>query len=176
MRLEGPTSCSLAPGHPNHRLTPSLPRRLLFLPRPLPPPLFPPENLFCSHDSETPGLHPLPPTSHVGSCRASHMWGWKQNLQSFLQPSTFAAPSLSWGRVSPGGLGSCPLPPPSTSHPTRCLVLLLGPQQLLTPPCLLHPQPHGLSSSCSCQRCFQRVLRPGPASLKSTPAPQFTWN
>ena len=70
------------------------------------------------------------------------------------------------------------LPSASTIHvsPNRCLVLLLGPQQLLTPPCLLHPQPHGLSSSCSCQRCFQRVLRPGPASLKSTPAPQFTWD
>ena len=181
VRLEGPTSCSLAPGHPNHHLTPSLPPRLLFLPRPLPPPLSPQKNLFCTHDSETPDLHP-PPSYHNFSRRVlqglTHMG---MEAEPLIPSNPFFHPMPSLPPPRPGG-GShleawapALLPPPSTSHPTRCLVLLSGPQQLLTPPCLLHPRPHGLSS-CSCQRCFQRVPRSGPASLKSTPAPRFTWD
>ena len=181
VRLEGPTSSSSAPGHHNHHLTPLLPTQAPLTPqaspgrRPVLAHLFhlcctPRKSLLLSRLRDS-RLTPTPNFSRRVPKGLTHR-GAEAELLIPSNPFFNPAPSLPPPR--PGG-GShleawapALLPPPSTSHPTRCLVLLSGPQQLLTPPCLLHPRRHGLSS-CSCQRCFQRVPRSCPAFLKPAP-------
>ena len=156
--------------HPGSSSSPGLSREEA-RPRPsLPPPLSPQK---ISSAVTTQRLHFCSPPNF--SCRVllglTHMG---VEAEPLIPSNPFFNPAPSLPPPRPGG-GShleawapALLPPPPTSHPTRCLVLLSGPQQLLTPPCLLHPRRHGLSS-CSCQRCFQRVPRSCPAFLKPAP-------